>query len=49
MVHSLAAGADANEPALLSATPAAAAIARLAVTAVLAAWAWSRFRRRPLV
>lgn len=49
MVHSLTAGADASEPTLLSATPAAAAIALLAVTAVLAAWAWSRFRRRPLV
>ena len=49
MVHSLSAGSAANEPDLLSATPVTASIALLALTVVLAAWAWAGFRNRPLL
>lgn len=49
MVHSLSAGAAANEPVLVSATPTTASLALLGLTAALTLWAWSTFRTRPLV
>lgn len=49
MVHSLSAGSSANEPELLSATPATASFALLGLAAALSVWAWVNFRTRPIV